>query len=117
MNEIPEVFTAVSVKSEGTSLIINTEKTNVNDALSSVDAQGSAIGDLALAEPIDDTTVTYIVGGTEARGYEDGQEYPNAKAAGTKKLKQSKHQNPEAVKWSKSDDRMYDFRSYRNLQD
>ena len=87
LNEIPEVFTAVSVKSEGTSLIINTEKTNVNDALSSVDAQGSAIGDLALAEPIDDTTVTYIVGGTEARGYEDGQEYPNAKAAGTKKIK------------------------------
>ena len=87
LNEIPEVFTAVSVKSEGTSLIINTEKTDVNDALSSVDAQGSAIGDLALAEPIDDTTVTYIVGGTEARGYEDGQEYPNAKAAGTKKIK------------------------------
>ena len=87
LNEIPEVFTAVSVKSEGTSLIINTEETDVNDALSSVDAQGSAIGDLALAEPIDDTTVTYIVGGTEARGYEDGQEYPNAKAAGTKKIK------------------------------
>ena len=87
LNEIPEVFTAVSVKSEGTSLIITTEETDVNDALSSVDAQGSAIGDLALAEPIDDTTVTYIVGGTEARGYEDGQEYPNAKAAGTKKIK------------------------------
>ena len=87
LNEIPEVFTAVSVKSEGTSLIITTEKTDVNDALSSVDAQGSAIGDLALAEPIDDTTVTYIAGGTEARGYEDGQEYPNAKAAGTKKIK------------------------------
>ena len=87
LNEIPEVFTAVSVKSEGTALIITTEDTDVNDSLSSVDAQGSAIGDLALAEPVDDTTVTYIVGGTEARGYEDGQEYPNAKAAGTKKIK------------------------------
>ena len=82
INGLPQVYEAVSVSKDGNNLIIDTMEEDQEDAFVEVDAQGEVEGDLSLAQPEGDTTITYVTGGTAERDFFDGQEYASPKAAG-----------------------------------
>lgn len=86
-HHIPQVYTATSVENRDNSLVIKARPVDINEVMEEVDAQGQVEGDLALAEPLGNTRITYIAGGTEARNYEDGTEYRNPRMAGSKPIK------------------------------
>ncbi|MDE7430363.1 MAG: leucine-rich repeat protein, partial [Lachnospiraceae bacterium] len=73
---LPQAYKAVKVAVSDSQQTITTEYVDINTILTSVDAQGTTDVDLSLATPVgEDTTISYIVGGTEALNYEDGQAY------------------------------------------
>ena len=86
-HHIPQVYTAISVENIDNSLVIKARPVDINEVMEEVDAQGQVEGDLALAEPLGNTRITYIAGGTEDRNYEDGTEYRNPRMAGSKPIK------------------------------
>ncbi len=86
LNGIPQIYTAERVVAENNSLSITTSKADEEKLLKNADAQGIADGNLALVQPEDGISITYIEGGTAEAKYEDGTEYYDARIAGTKNI-------------------------------
>lgn len=64
---------AVTVTDNGSETIIKVESVEAEEAFTSLEAQGTIGADLAQVQAADDSVqLAYIVGGTEAQGYEDG---------------------------------------------
>ncbi len=87
INGLPSVYQAKNVTASGGAIRIETTGTESDEMLKQADAQGNAESDLGLAEAVEGTDVTYIVGGTEEASFEDGQMYKSARLAGNQKIK------------------------------
>ena len=86
INDIPNAYKAQVISEEGNLLSISAEEAVVDEVAENIDAQGITEGDLALVEALGDAQVTYIVGGSEARAFEDGRAYATPRAAGIQKI-------------------------------
>ena len=69
---LPMAKKAVSIQKNNGNLIVKVTDVATEDAFTNIDVQGSISADLTQVQALDDVTLTYIVGGTEAQNYEDG---------------------------------------------
>ena len=82
-NGLPLAFVAENIDNRGTVTNIKTSEIDINSILVSVDAQGKLEPDLRDVIPAENTTITYIAGGSPESNYEDGEFYSSPRTGGT----------------------------------
>ena len=70
---LPMAKKVVSVQTKDGNIIVHVDNVEIEEAFESIDVQGTIAADLTKTQTLeDDVTLTYVVGGTEERNYEDG---------------------------------------------
>lgn len=72
---LPTARKVLSIQKKDGNIIVKIEDVETEEAFESLDVQGTVVADLAQAQATDDDIVlTYVVGGTKEKNYEDGIE-------------------------------------------
>lgn len=84
---IPIAYKAVSVAVTDEAVVVTTGDVKMEEAFGSLDLQGNVEADMSQVEVVnEDAEITYVVGGSEEKNFEDGTEYKSREAVGDKKV-------------------------------